>query len=106
MMFTEHAFLNSYGAAEAGFAAVEFLFPSASPRGDRRTARAQSSDAGSVQPAARAVGMKASGGLAALPARFDELRSSLARALDYVAATEVKRVHMIVWQRLTQGRAS
>ncbi len=34
-------------------------------------------------------------GLAALPGRFDEFRSGVAQALDYVAATGVRRVHMM-----------
>jgi 2-dehydrotetronate isomerase len=96
MMFTEHPFLDRFDkAAEAGFAAVEFLFPYDHPpeaiaerlKRNRLTQALFNLPPGRWQDGER--------GLAALPDRFDEFKSGVARALDYVAATGVKRVHMM-----------
>jgi len=96
MMFTEHAFLDRFEkAAEAGFAAVEFLFPYEHPpeaiaerlKRNRLTQALFNLPPGRWQDGER--------GLAALPDRFEEFKSGVAHALDYVAATGVKRVHMM-----------
>jgi hydroxypyruvate isomerase len=96
MMFTERAFLDRFdAAAEAGFAAVEFLFPYEHPpeaiaerlKRNRLTQALFNLPPGRWQDGER--------GIAALPDRFDEFKSGLARALDYVAATGVRRVHMM-----------
>jgi hydroxypyruvate isomerase len=96
MMFTEHAFLDRFdAAAEAGFPAVEFLFPYDHPpeaiaerlKRNRLTQALFNLPPGRWQDGER--------GLAALPDRFEEFKSGVARALDYVAATGVKRVHMM-----------
>ena len=96
MMFTEHAFLDRFdAAAEAGFAAVEFLFPyEHPPEAIAERLERNRLDAGSLQPAARPL-EEGERGLAALPGRFAEFKSGVDRALDYVAATGVGRVHMM-----------
>src|SRR6202161_1549913 len=96
MMFTEHAFLDRFDAApEAGFAAVEFLFPyDHAPEAIAvRLERNRLTQALFNLPPGRWEDGER--GLAALPARFDEFQSGLKRALDYVAATKTKRVHMM-----------
>jgi len=96
MMFTEVPFLDRFAAAaEAGFTAVEFLFPYDHPA-DEVGKRLR--DAGLTQalfnlpPGDWAAGEK---GFAALPARFDDLKRSFATALPYAQATGVKRVHLM-----------
>ncbi len=96
MMFTEHPFLDRFDcAAEAGFAAVEFLFPYDHPPEAiaERLARNRLTQALFNLPPGRWEDGER--GLAALPNRFPEFRSGLDRALDYVAATGVGRVHMM-----------
>lgn len=96
MMFTEQAFLDRFdAAAEAGFAAVEFLFPYEHPPeaiGERLRRNRLTQALFNLPPGRWADGER---GLAALPDRFEEFKSGVARALDYVAATDVKRVHMM-----------
>ena len=94
MMFTEHAFLDRFdAAAEAGFRRWSFFSLRPSARGDCRTPGAQSAYAGSVQPAAGRLG-SGERGLAAVRDRFAEFKSGVSQALDSLAATGVKRVHM------------
>jgi 2-dehydrotetronate isomerase len=96
MMFTEHAFLDRFDAAAgAGFAAVEFLFPYDHPPeaiGERLKRNRLTQALFNLPPGRWENGER---GLAALPDRFEEFKSGVARALDYVAATGVKRVHMM-----------
>jgi len=96
MMFTEHPFLDRFdAAADAGFAAVEFLFPydHAPEAIARKLERNRLTQALFNLPPGRWE--EGERGLAALPGRFEEFKSGLARALDYVAATRVGRVHMM-----------
>jgi 2-dehydrotetronate isomerase len=96
MMFNEHAFLDRFdAAAEAGFAAVEFLFPYAHPPAAvaERLERNRLTQALFNLPPGDWDGGER--GLAALPGRFEEFKSELKRALDYVEATKVKRIHMM-----------
>ena len=96
MMFTERAFLDRFDAAtEAGFAAVEFLFPYDHPPeaiAERLKRNRLTQALFNLPPGRWEDGER---GLAALPDRFEEFKSGVARALDYVAATGVKRVHMM-----------
>jgi hydroxypyruvate isomerase len=96
MMFAEHPFLDRFdAAAEAGFAAVEFLFPYDHPPeaiAERLTRNRLTQALFNLPPGRFEDGER---GLAALPDRFAEFKSGVARALDYVAATGVKRVHMM-----------
>ncbi|MBY2948769.1 2-oxo-tetronate isomerase [Rhizobium leguminosarum] len=96
MMFNEWAFLDRFdAAADAGFAAVEYLFPyEAAPE-----AIAERLDRNNLQQALFNLppGDWASGerGIAALPGRFDALKADVARALDYAEATGVRRLHLM-----------
>ena len=96
MMFTEHAFLDRFdAAAEAGFAAVEFLFPYDHPPeaiAERLKRNRLTQALFNLPPGRWDEGER---GLAALPGRFDEFKSGVTRALDYAAATGVSRVHMM-----------
>ncbi len=96
MMFTEWNFLDRFqAAADAGFSAVEFLFPYefAPDEIARRMAKAKVKVVlFNLPPGDWAKGDR---GLAALPERRDEFRQSLIRALPYIEATEAPRVHMM-----------
>lgn len=96
MMFTEREFLDRFdAAAEAGFAAVEYLFPYEHSPSDiaARLKRNNLTQAlFNLPPGDFAAGER---GLAALSGRAEEFRTSLDRALEYAAATGVKRLHMM-----------
>ncbi len=96
MMFTEHPFLDRFdAAAAAGFAAVEYLFPYEHSPADiaERLRRNDLTQAlFNLPPGDFAAGER---GLAALSGRAEEFRASVDRALEYAAATGVKRVHMM-----------
>lgn len=96
MMFNEWPFLDRFAAAaDAGFTAVEYLFPyEFSPE-----AISEKLDSNNLQqalfnlpPGDWAAGER---GIAALPGRFDALKSDVERALDYASATGVKRLHLM-----------
>ena len=96
MMFTEHAFLDRFAAAaDAGFDAVEFLFPYEHPPEAiaERLARSGLTQAlFNLPPGDFAGGER---GLAALPERFDEVKAGVETALRYAEATGVKRLHLM-----------
>ncbi|WP_373505548.1 2-oxo-tetronate isomerase [Aestuariivirga sp.] len=96
MMFNDWEFLDRFAAAaDAGFTAVEFLFPYAYPA-DAIAARLERH--GLVQALFNLPPGNWDGGergLAALPSRKDDFSASLATALPYAAATGVKRLHMM-----------
>ena len=96
MMFNEWAFLDRFdAAAEAGFAAVEFLFPYEVPPeaiAERLSRNRLEQALFNLPPGDWAAGER---GLAALPGRFDDVKAGVARALDYAAATGVKRLHLM-----------
>lgn len=96
MMFTEVAFLDRFeAAAQAGFAAVEYLFPyGLEPEAiarrleDNRLTQALFN----LPPGDFGAGER---GLAALPDRFEEFKRGVETALAYARATGVKRLHMM-----------
>lgn len=96
MMFNEWSFLDRFAAAaDAGFKAVEFLFPyefSPEDVADRLKAAGLTQALFNLPPGDWAAGER---GIAALPGRQEEFRASVARALDYALATGVKRLHMM-----------
>ncbi|MGO7834274.1 2-oxo-tetronate isomerase [Rhizobium johnstonii] len=96
MMFNEWSFLDRFdAAADAGFAAVEYLFPyEAAPEAiAERLARNNLQQAlFNLPPGDWAAGER---GIAALPGRFDALKADVERALDYAAATGVRRLHLM-----------
>lgn len=95
-MFTEWDFLDRFqAAADAGFQAVEYLFPyEHSPDALGRKLE----EAGLVQalfnlpPGDWARGER---GIAALPDRFEEVKAGVDRAAPYIEATGVGRVHLM-----------
>ena len=96
MMFNELPFLDRFdAAAQAGFAAVEYLFPYEHPPeaiADRLRRNGLTQALFNLPPGNWAAGER---GLAALADRFDELRDGVATALTYAAVTGVKRVHLM-----------
>lgn len=96
MMFNEWDFLDRFAAAaDAGFDAVEFLFPYAFPPDviagqlarHRLTPALFNAPPGNWEAGER--------GFAALPERRAEFETSIATALTYVRATGVKRLHVM-----------
>jgi len=96
MMFTEWAFLDRFdAAAEAGFTAVEFLFPYDHPPeaiAERLSRNALTPALFNMPPGNSAAGER---GLAALPDRFDDLKASVETALVYAEAVGLKQLHMM-----------
>jgi hydroxypyruvate isomerase len=96
MMFNEVPFLDRFdAAAQAGFTAVEYLFPYDYPAkdiGERLRERGLTQALFNLPPGDWAAGEK---GFAALPDRFEDLQQSLRQALPYVQETGVKRVHLM-----------
>ena len=96
MMFNEQTFLDRFGAAaDAGFKAVEFLFPYAeTPEAIAGQLRRHGLTQAlfNAPPGDWAAGER---GLAALPDRAADFRASIETALVYVAATGVKRLHVM-----------
>ncbi len=96
MMFTEWDFLDRFSAArDAGFAAVEFLFPYAHDPAQiaaRLERNGLTPALFNVAPGDWAAGER---GLAALPGRADDFRGSVAEALRYAHALGAKRLHVM-----------
>ncbi|MBU4529918.1 MAG: TIM barrel protein [Hoeflea sp.] len=96
MMFTEHAFLDRFeAAAEAGFGAVEFLFPYDYPAQEialRLTAASVEQVLFNLPPGDWAKGER---GLAALPERKAEFQQSVRSALEYATVIGASRLHMM-----------
>lgn len=96
MMFNEWPFLDRFAAAaDAGFTAVEFLFPYDHP--PEAIAR-QLSQHGlqqvlfNIPPGDWEVGER---GLAALPDRFEDLQKAVEKSLIYAKATGTKQLHLM-----------
>ena len=94
MLFNEYPFLDRFAAAaDAGFTAVEFLFPYDHPAAE---VKAKLDAAGLEQvlfnmpPGDWAAGER---GTACLPGRQTEFRDGVKRALDYAAVFGTKRLH-------------
>ncbi|MCZ8098119.1 MAG: 2-oxo-tetronate isomerase [Alsobacter sp.] len=96
MMFNEWDFLDRFGAAaDAGFDAVEFLFPydhDPDAIGARLQKHGLTQALFNLPPGDFSAGER---GIAAIAGREEEFRASVARAEPYVAATGVKRVHVM-----------
>ena len=96
MMFNEVPFLDRFdAAAQAGFAAVEYLFPYEHPPeaiAERLKRNNLTQALFNLPPGNWAAGER---GVAALPDRFGELQEGVMTALTYAAATGVKRVHLM-----------
>jgi hydroxypyruvate isomerase len=96
MLFNEVPFLERFErAAEAGFGAVEFLFPYDHPPEDLAALLARNGlemALFNLPPGDWDGGER---GLAALPDREGEFRESLEAALPYIDALACRRVHMM-----------
>lgn len=96
MMFTELPFLDRIAAsADAGFKAVEFLFPYDYPADDI-AARLQSNGVANVlfnaPPGNWAEGER---GIAALPGREQEFREGIERAIRYAKVLGTPNIHVM-----------
>jgi hydroxypyruvate isomerase len=96
MMFNEWTFLDRFAAAaEAGFDAVEFLFPYEHPAdevGRRLRVAGLTQALFNLPPGDFTKGER---GIAALPGREAEFRAGLEQAVPYIEATGVRRIHMM-----------
>lgn len=96
LMFTEWAFLDRFqAAADAGFSAVEYLFPYEHAPGEiaqRLESAGVTQAMFNLPPGDWASGER---GLAALPGRFEEVEAGLERAMPWIEATKVPRVHLM-----------
>jgi hydroxypyruvate isomerase len=96
LMFTEWPFLDRFdAAAQAGFYAVEFLFPydhAPEEIGKRLQRNGLTQALFNLPPGNWDAGEK---GFAALPDRFHDLQKSVRTSLPYAAATGVKRLHLM-----------
>ncbi|MFP5078510.1 2-oxo-tetronate isomerase [Rhizobium sp. YIM 134829] len=96
MMFTEVDFLDRFSAAaQAGFDAVEYLFPYAFPADQIAQKLRQfglTQALFNLPPGDWEAGDR---GLAALPDRKQEFRASVTTALEYADASGVKRLHLM-----------
>ena len=95
-IFQEMGFLDRFAAAAAcGFKAVEYLTPYEHPPeviAEQLRRHGLEQALFNLPPGDWAAGEK---GFAALPARFDDLKTSLQTALPYAEATGVKRLHLM-----------
>ena len=96
MMFTEWPFLDRFdAAAQAGFKAVEYLFPYDHPAdqvGERLRRAGLTQALFNLPPGDWAAGER---GMAAIPGREAELDAGLERALPYAEATGAKTLHLM-----------
>src|ERR1700712_757459 len=96
MMFNEHDFLDRFdAAADAGFEAVEFLFPyEAPPEAVAERVRRNNLTVAlfNMPPGDWAAGDR---GVATFPARSAEMKDGVSRALEYAIATGVGRLHLM-----------
>ena len=96
LLFTERPFLDRFdAAAEAGFTAVECMFPYDHPPeavAGRLAATGLDLALFNVPPGDWAAGER---GLAALPGRFDEMARGVETALAYARAAGCRRLHLM-----------
>ncbi|ACB95707.1 2-oxo-tetronate isomerase [Beijerinckia indica] len=96
MMFNEWDFLDRFdAAADAGFEAVEYLFPydfTPEAIAERLTRNGLTQALFNLPPGDWAAGER---GLAALPGRFEDVKAAVTHALPYAEATGVKRLHLM-----------
>ncbi len=96
MMFTEWAFMDRFkAAADAGFSAVEFLFPYDYQPEEIAAVLDQNRLTLALFNLSPGDWGKGDRGLAALPSRRDDFRASVDLALRYAEATGVKRLHVM-----------
>jgi hydroxypyruvate isomerase len=95
-MFNEWDFLDRFqAAADAGFTAVEYLFPydhDPDVLAARLDANGLTQALFNLPPGDWAAGER---GIAALPGRLEDVQAGLEKALPYIAATGARRVHLM-----------
>ena len=96
MMFNEYAFLDRFkAAADAGFDAVEFLFPYDHPAQKIADQLDQNSLYLALFNCPPGVWASGERGLSALPHRAEEFQRSVQTALDYAVALKVPTLHVM-----------
>ena len=96
MMYTEVAFPERFAAAAGdGFKGVEFLFPYEWPAADVAEWREAAGVAQAQFNAPPGNWNRDERGLAALPGREGEFRDTIGTALDYAAALDCPRIHIM-----------
>ncbi|CAH2810069.1 MAG: Hydroxypyruvate isomerase (EC [uncultured Caballeronia sp.] len=96
MLFNEVPFLDRFAAAEAGFVAVEFLFPYPYPAADLRQ-RLDANNRKLVLHNLPAGNWEAGErGIACLPDRREEFREGVTRAIEYAKALNVPQLNCLV----------
>ena len=107
MMFNEYPFLDRFqAAADAGFTAVEYLFPYDFPAelvAERRMAAGVAQALFNMPPGDWAAGER---GLAALPDRRDDFRASVALAIHYAEVIGTPTLHMMAGHADPHDRAA
>ena len=94
MMFNEHPFPQRFAAAaQAGFSAVEFLFPYEYAPADVAGWLRENRLANVLFNLPPGIGRRGSAASTALPGREAEFREGVARALEYALALGTPRVH-------------
>jgi len=95
-LFTEWDFLDRFAAcADAGFTAVEYLFPYGTPPDAIAARLAKHGLQAVLFNAAPGDIAKGERGLAALPDRRADFRAAFATALEYAKATATPRLHVM-----------
>ncbi len=96
MMFNEHEFLDRFdAAADAGFEAVEFLFPYEAPAeavAERVRRNNLTVALFNMPPGNWSAGDR---GVASIPGRSGEMKDGVSRAIEYAMATKVGRLHLM-----------
>jgi len=96
LMFTEVPFLDRFAAArEAGFEAVEFLFPYAHSAPDVAEKLAENGLTQALFNAPPGDWDAGERGIAALPDRVSEFRESIDKALEYARALDCRTLHVM-----------
>ncbi len=96
MLYNEHAFLDRFAAAAAdGFRGVEYLFPYEHPAAEIAKRLQDNGLQQVLFNAPPGDWDKGERGLACLPGREAEFQGGFARALDYAAALDCPRIHVM-----------
>lgn len=96
LMFTEVPFLDRFKAArDAGFDAVEFLFPYAHPAPEVAARLKDNSLTQALFNAPPGDWDAGERGISALPDRVPEFRESIDKALEYARALDCKTLHVM-----------
>jgi 2-dehydrotetronate isomerase len=96
MMFTEVPFLDRFAAAaDAGFSAVEFLFPYEHAATEIATRLKQHGLTQALFNVAPGNWEKGERGTSILPGRQDEFAASVERAIEYAKALNCKQIHVM-----------